>query len=335
MPWMSIAASVAGPILGGLMGSDSASNAANIQQQGTDKAVAETQRQYNQTRADLAPYRDAGSAALSRLRSLLGLDGGGGSGGGGGGGGGSAPTRDQFMKSGPPSMQLVQNGAPGDEGSTWSYQLGPSAPVFDQAGYDAAMSSWQGGQGQQTSGAAGPDSGSLLRKFSNSDLAGDVVYNSGLQFGLDEGEKALQRRAAAAGGADSGATYKALARFANDYGTTKATGAYDRYTGEQDRTFGKLSGIAGMGQGSTNTAVQAGTNSSSNLSNLYTGQANAGAASTIAGGNSMAGGLSGAGNALSQYQLLSQLTGGGARSSPSLTSELSPGQYSLGNPSYG
>lgn len=96
-----------------------------------------------------------------------------------------------------------------------------------------------------------PSFGSLLRKFSQDDLENDVVYNTGLQFGLDEGNKALERRAAAYGGYDSGATLKALTRYANDYGTTKAEGAYNRFMDDKNTTYGFLSGQQGVGLSAT------------------------------------------------------------------------------------
>lgn len=153
----------------------------------------------------------------------------------------------------------------------------------------------------------------LLRKFTQSDLESDVPYNAGLQFGLDEGRKAIERRAASAGGYDSGAALKALTRFGSDYGTTKAEGAYGRFVGNQGDIYGRLSGIAGLGSGATNVGVQAGTATSSNLANLYSGLGNARGASQIAQGNALGGGLSGIGNYYGQMNMLQQLMGGGGR----------------------
>lgn len=233
MPWM-VPAAVIG---GSLISAGAAGSAADTQARATGQAVDETRRQYETTRADLAPYRDAGTAALSRLRSLLNLD----------------------------------------SGDT------SSSP--------------------------------LLRRFTSADLASDVPYNAGLQFGLDEGRKAIERRANASGGTgyDSGATLKALTRFGSDYGTTKAEGAYQRFIGSQGDIYGRLSGIAGMGQGATNVGVQAGSNASSNLASLFTGQGNAAGAARIAQGNALGGGLNTMGGYWGQQNLLQQLMGGGGR----------------------
>jgi hypothetical protein len=253
MPW-SWAVPAAASIGGALIGADAAGSAADIQARATGQAVDETRRQYDTTRSDLAPYREAGTAALSRLRSLLNLD----------------------------------------SGDT------SSSP--------------------------------LLRKFTSADLASDVPYNAGLQFGLDEGRKAIERRAAAPGGTgyDSGATLKALTRFGTDYGTTKAEGAYGRFIGNQGDIYGRLAGVAGMGQGATNVGVGAGMNASSNLASLYSGQGNAAGAARIAQGNAIGGGISGAGNYYGQYNMLQQLMGGGGRaltSDPNLVGASDVGRY--------
>lgn len=230
MPWTAAA------IIGGsLISANAAGDAASQQAGATGRSVDETRRQYDTTRADLAPYRDAGTAALTRLRSLLNLD-------------------------------------------TGDTSTSP-----------------------------------LLRKFTSADLESDVPYNAGLQFGLDEGRKAIERRAASGGGYDSGATLKALTRFGTDYGTTKAEGAYGRFVGNQGDIYGRLSGVAGLGAGETNVGVNAGTTTASNLANLYTGQGNAAAASTLAAGNALGGGLNTLGGYYNQANLLQQLQGGGGR----------------------
>jgi hypothetical protein len=54
--------------------SSAAKDAANIQAQSGDKALALQGQIYNQTRNDLAPYRGAGTAALGSEMSLLGLN---------------------------------------------------------------------------------------------------------------------------------------------------------------------------------------------------------------------------------------------------------------------
>jgi hypothetical protein len=74
------AAIIAGSVIAGgatVAASKSASNASKnasqAQQQSNDKAIAEQQRQFNETRALLQPYVDAGSPALKEQMRILGL----------------------------------------------------------------------------------------------------------------------------------------------------------------------------------------------------------------------------------------------------------------------
>jgi hypothetical protein len=59
--------------------------------------------------------------------------------------------------------------------------------------------------------------GSLLRKFGLSDLEADPVYQTGLKFGLDTGKNAINQRAIAGGGYNSGATLKLNGLAAGNY----------------------------------------------------------------------------------------------------------------------
>ena len=70
-----------------------------------------------------------------------------------------------------------------------------------------------------------PANADLTRQFTEADLAADVPFQKGMQFGLDQGTKGINERAIANGGYDSGATLKALTRFGNDYGNQQAGAA--------------------------------------------------------------------------------------------------------------
>ena len=72
-----IAAAVVGSnLVSGYLGAESAEDASYAQSQAARAATDEQRRQYNQTREDYAPWREAGSSAVSRLSQLLGLSGG-------------------------------------------------------------------------------------------------------------------------------------------------------------------------------------------------------------------------------------------------------------------
>ena len=151
-------------------------------------------------------------------------------------------------------------------------------------------------------GEDGKDSeeyGSLDRKFNQGDLAKDAVYQSGLQFGLDEGQKGIERQATARGSMLSGSTLKALSRYGTDYASTKAGGAYDRYTQENITRRNGLAALSDTGQTSNAQAGQAGQNYANNASQIEIGLGNARGASYIAQGNAISGALN---SGMNQYQ---------------------------------
>ena len=69
-----VAAAIAGSaIVGGLASSSAASSASSAQQNAANTAAATSQGQYDQTRADQAPWRNAGQSALSSISGGFGL----------------------------------------------------------------------------------------------------------------------------------------------------------------------------------------------------------------------------------------------------------------------
>lgn len=92
----------------------------------------------------------------------------------------------------------------------------------------------------------------------------------GYAFRLSEGQKALERSAAARGGLLSGATGKALTRYGQEMGSQEFTNAFNRYQAERQARLGPLQSLAGVGQ---TTAQQMGA----------AGQGYAGAAGNILG----------------------------------------------------
>lgn len=68
-------AAVVGTIGGAMIGADAAGDAADSQAASSAASVAEQRRQYDLTRSDFAPYRDAGGRALKQLEDANTLDG--------------------------------------------------------------------------------------------------------------------------------------------------------------------------------------------------------------------------------------------------------------------
>lgn len=296
----------AATIGGALLSANSASNAADKQASATDKAVSASKEQYNQTRSDLAPYRDAGAAALSRLSALLGVD--------------TGPAN-----ASPTDKSMVWKNPAWGQGYNDLVSRDPNASL---AQFDAG---WGITPGQEFQPAApgdqpsnSPEFGSLLKDFAPSDLAADPIYKSSLDFATTQGERAINARRAATGSYDSGGALKELGQF--DLGTASGLGndAYSRFNNNKSIKYGMLTGLTGTGLSAAGATSNAGTANSVNLSNLYTGQGNAAAAAGIAGGNAISGGINSAISNYNSQNLLAQLTGGGARSIPNTTTGYLP-----------
>lgn len=127
------------------------------------------------------------------------------------------------------------------------------------------------------------EQGSLNKEFGMEDFQADPGY----QFRMAEGQKALERSAAARGGLGGGATLKALANYGQNFASNEYQNAHTRFTDGQTRRFNNLMGLANMGQNSAAMTGQAGQNYANQASNLYTNNANAQGAAAIAQANSM------------------------------------------------
>lgn len=329
MSWVSVAVAVGGQVIGAMNKSDAAEGAQGAQSQATAGAIQEQRRQFDLTRSDLAPYRDAGGAAVNRLREWMGL----GSNTGrtfdgrtgqqiSGVGMGGMPTREQFMRPG----EMSNTGMAGQDGGPTTYPDGSpivnmptmGGPSFDQAGYDAAMAQYNAGGGQIPADTSGLEFGNspLLRKFTLADFWDDPVTKASYSMGLEQGQKAIGNRAGAGGSRNSGATIKAQTRFATDYTGGQAAGSQQRFVGDQTSAYNKLAGLAGTGQQATGAGAMLGANTANNVSGLISAQGNANAASMLAGGNARGAAATNIGNSLSNFWN-SQNASGGVNYSPS------------------
>ena len=254
----------AGGLASSLIGSNAATTAASDQEQASQSAIAEQQREFNTQQTNYAPWLAAGTGALSQLTA------------------GTAPGGSLVA----PYGQTYQ--AP--------------APFTAPTGVDESN-------------------------------------DPGYQFRLAQGNQAIQRAAAAGGGAFSGGTLKALSRYGQDYASNEYQNVYNRaltgyntntqtglnsfltnfnaYNTGQGNTYNRLASLAGMGQTATGQLGQLGQSSAANIGNLLTGQGNAAAAGALgsasainSGLNSAIGGTNSALNLYTNGQLLQLLTGG-------------------------
>jgi hypothetical protein len=180
--------------------SEAAQTAARATGEASEAAIAEQRRQYDRTRTDLAPYRQAGRLALGDLA-------------------GQIQTAPQGFQAGDEFKAPVTY-QPGEE-FTRAYGYQPGEEFTRAYGYQP---------GEEFTRAYGYDPAQfmtpeLLGEFSNEGLEQDPGY----QFRQAEGEKALQRGASAKGLSLSGGALKDLSRFNQGLASEEYGSAYGRY----------------------------------------------------------------------------------------------------------
>ena len=211
--------SIFASLVGGLFGMNAADDAADAQVNATRMATEESRRQYNQSRTDMAPWREAGVNALSQLQTLMSPEGG------------------------------------------------------------------------------------LMNPYSPENLQNDPGY----QFGMAEGEKAINRNMKARGMYNSGAALKAINRFGQDYAGTKYNEAFNRDQVSKNAIYNMLAGQSGMGQSTASQVASMGMQNANQIGNYMLQGGNARAAGIVGGANSMIGAL----DDISSHQRMLQLLGGG------------------------
>ena len=113
----------------------------------------------------------------------------------------------------------------------------------------------------------------------------------GYAFRLSEGQKALERSAAARGGLQSGAALKAAARYGQEMGSQEYTNAFNRYQAERQARLGPLQSLAGVGQTTAQQLGAAGQNMASNVGQAQAAAAQARASGYMGQANALSGGL--------------------------------------------
>lgn len=308
-----------------LIGANAAGDAADAQSQAAAQSDATQRYMYDQTREDNAPFRETGIAANNQLAYLLGLDGSSGSGGSGGATSPYSQEAPNTYASGQSDNALwesilgkfnaahqAQYGTPMNRAWTADADAANAKAQLDRQYQDALKTdpTYLAAQEQDKQAKANdPSYGSLMRKFSAADMNADPVYQSGLQFGLDQGTQGINRQAAAGGNFLSGATLKALTRFGNDYGSTKANESYNRFNTDQNSKYNKLAGLSGAGQQATNQVSTAGQNMANQVSASQQGAGNARASGYVGSANAWNNAIGQGVNAYQQNQLMSSLGG--------------------------
>jgi hypothetical protein len=253
MSWGYVAVA-AGTVIAGAVSADAAGDAGDAAARGADAATRESARQYNTTRADLAPYRVTGTGALNQLGRLFGLP---------------TTTTEQWQSQQPQLVgdtELPAGTTTKHVGKGW-YEVhyggqrigtlrpgGANGQFINDTGADIPGLMRQSQQQAQTS-----------QQSSGPDMSG-FFTSPGYQFRRDEGTRGLERSAAARGGAFSGNALRALAEF-NSGLASQEFGNY----------FNQLASVAGIGQTATNQTAAYGADHAANAGRnaLYAGDARA------------------------------------------------------------
>jgi len=94
--------------------------------------------------------------------------------------------------------------------------------------------------------------------FGRVPTAEDVMATPGYQFGLDQGQNALQRQLNARGHSYSPQAAQRLLEYNQNYATGQYGNAFNRLLGAQQQQYNQLYGVAGLGQSAANNTASAG-----------------------------------------------------------------------------
>jgi hypothetical protein len=113
----------------------------------------------------------------------------------------------------------------------------------------------------------------------------------GYGFRFDQGQKALERSAAARGGLISGNTGGALQQFGQGMASQEYQNAFNRYQTERSARLNPLQSLAGVGQTSVNLLGAAGQNYAMGMGEALGAGAQARASGYMGGANAIGGGI--------------------------------------------
>ena len=124
-------------------------------------------------------------------------------------------------------------------------------------------------------------------KYAQDFSMGDFQQDPGYAFRLSEGQKALERSAAARGGLISGGALKAAQRYGQDMGSQEYQNAYNRYQTNRANQLNPLGSLAQSGQSAANFQASNLGSYGTNVGNLMGQQGQSQAAGQIGMGSTL------------------------------------------------
>jgi hypothetical protein len=128
-------------------------------------------------------------------------------------------------------------------------------------------------------------------QYANAPTAADIQTDPGYAFRLSEGQKALDRSAAARGGLISGGALKAATRYGQDMGSQEYQNAFNRYQTNRSNQLSPLFSLTGSGQASAAGQAAAAGNYGTQGAAGITSAGAANAAGTVGAANALTAGL--------------------------------------------
>ena len=140
-------------------------------------------------------------------------------------------------------------------------------------------------------GLSGSPSDAGYGKYAGDFSMNDFTADPGYAFRLAEGNKALDRTAAARGGLLSGGAMKAAQRYGQEMGSQEYMNAFNRYQTNRANQLNPLQSLMGAGQTGANTLTQAAGSLGQALGENAIGAGNARASGYIGQANALTGAL--------------------------------------------
>jgi hypothetical protein len=148
------------------------------------------------------------------------------------------------------------------------------------------------GKGNTAASSASGGYGSLNQPFTANTMK---QYSPAYQFQLQQGQQGVLNQDASSQGAESGAALKDLISFNQGYANTAFNNAFNQYQTQQSNTYGRLAGIAQLGQAAAGQEAASGTTLAGQQAQSATNVGSAYGAGTAGEFNSLGSGIGTAG----------------------------------------
>lgn len=213
-------------MIGGVAMSTSANSAAKAQTNAANQANATQQGFYNQTRADLAPYRDQGSQAYTTLNNLLGV-------------GGNSATMQSTLEGLPGYQFTLGQGLKSVQNSAAARGLGVSGGALKAAGtYATGLANSQyGNYVNQLQGSASLGENAAAQTGAAGTAAGQGIASNTIGAGNAQAAAYNTTGNAVSGAANSIGQYYTLNNLLNATNGNSTAPRSGWYTGDGNGEF--------------------------------------------------------------------------------------------------